>query len=69
MNIIWALIIAAVGALFITWGRTKSNLGLYRLLVARSRLPWGERVHGSYQIAGAPHDHRRCGHCRDRLSN
>ena len=53
MNIIWALIIAAVGALFITWGRTKSNLGLYRLLIARSRLLWGERVHGFYQVAGA----------------
>ena len=28
MNIIWALIIAAVGAVFITWGRTKSKFGL-----------------------------------------
>ncbi len=41
MNIIWGLIIAVVGALFITWGRTKSDLGLYRLLVARSRVLWG----------------------------
>jgi drug/metabolite transporter (DMT)-like permease len=53
MNIIGGLIIAMVGALFITWGRTESDFGLYRLLVARSRVLWGDRVHGFYQIAGA----------------
>ena len=53
MHIVWGLIIADVGALFIVWGRTKSNFGLYRLLVARSRLLWGDRVHGFYQVAGA----------------
>ncbi len=36
MNIIWGLIIAAVGTLFITLGRAKSDFGPYRLLVARS---------------------------------
>ena len=25
---------------------------LYRLLAARSRLLWGDRVHGFYQVAG-----------------
>ena len=53
MNFIWGLIIAAVGALFITLGRTKSDFGLYRLLVARSRILWGDRVHDFYQVAGA----------------
>ena len=53
MNIMWGLIIAMVGALFITWGHTKSDFGPYRLLVARSRVLWGDRVHGFYQIAGA----------------
>ncbi len=38
MNIIWGLIIAAVGALFITWGRTKSDFGLYRLSGQRTRV-------------------------------
>ena len=51
MNIIWGLIIASTGALFITWGRTTSNFGLYRLLVARSRVLWGDRVHGFHQVA------------------
>ena len=53
MHIVWGLIIADLGALFIVWGRTKSNFGLYRLLVARSRVLWGDRVHGFYQVAGA----------------
>ena len=53
MNIIWGLIIAMVGALFITWGRTKSDFGLYRFLVGRSRILWGDRVHSFYQIVGA----------------
>ena len=53
MHIVWGLIIAGVGALFIVWGRNKSNFGPYRLLVARSRLLWDDRVHGFYQVAGA----------------
>ncbi len=53
MHIVWGLIIADIGALFIFWGRNKSNFGPYRLLVARSRLLWGDRVHGFYQVSGA----------------
>ena len=55
MGIVWGLIIAAIGALFIVWGRTRSEFVVYRLLVARSRILWGEgdQVHGFYQVAGA----------------
>ena len=54
VGIVWGLIIAAIGALFIA-GRTRSEFVVYRLLVARSRLLWGDgdRVHGFYQVAGA----------------
>ena len=52
MGILWGLIIAAVGALFIVWGRTRSEFVVYRLLVARSRVLWGDRVHSFYQVAG-----------------
>lgn len=52
MNIIWGLIIAMVGALFITWGRAQSDFVVYRLLVARSRILWGDSVHGFYQVVG-----------------
>lgn len=53
MGSIWGLIIAAVGALFIVWGRSRSDFVVYRLLVARSRLLWGDRVHAFYRVCGA----------------
>ena len=55
MGIVWGLIVAAVGALFIVWGRKRSDFVVYRLLVARSRILWGDgdRVHGFYQVVGA----------------
>ena len=52
MDIFWGLLLAAVGATFIRWGRTQSDVGVYRLLVARSRLLWGERVHHFFQVSG-----------------
>lgn len=53
MGIIWGLIVAAIGVLFIVWSRQRSEFVVYRLLVARSRILWGERVHGFFQVAGA----------------
>ncbi|MEM9465484.1 MAG: hypothetical protein AAGA90_08910 [Actinomycetota bacterium] len=53
MGIVWGVIIAAVGVAFIVWGRTRSEFVVYRVLAARSRVLWGERVHGFYQAAGA----------------
>ena len=52
MGTIWGLVIALVGGLFIFWGRTRSSFLVYRLLAARSRLLWGDRVRGFYQVAG-----------------
>ncbi|MFM1837308.1 MAG: hypothetical protein RLZZ327_182 [Actinomycetota bacterium] len=55
MLMMWGLLIAMVGVLFVWWGRSKSEFVVYRLLVARSRVLWGsgDRVHGFYQCAGA----------------
>ena len=55
MGIVWGLIIAAIGTLFIVWCRTRSEFVVYRLLVARSRILWGQsdHVHGFYQASGA----------------
>jgi len=33
-------------------GISKSDFGIYRLMVARSKILWGEKVHRFYQIAG-----------------
>ncbi len=61
MGIIWGLIIAAIGALFIVWGRTRSEFVVYRLLVARSRILWGQggQAHGFYQVVGHPSASKR----------
>ena len=52
MNILWGCLIAVVGVFLFVSGTTKSEFVVYRLLVARSRILWGERVHGFYQVAG-----------------
>ena len=53
MGIVWGLIIAVIGAVFIVWGRGRSEFVVYRILVARARILWGERVHGFFWVAGA----------------
>lgn len=52
MNILWGCPIAAVGLFLFLSGTTKSRFIVYRLLVSRSKMLWGERVHGFYQVAG-----------------
>ena len=52
MGIIWGLLTAAIGTLFFVWGRARSEFVVYRLLAARSRILWGDRVHGFYQVVG-----------------
>ena len=52
MSIVWGCLIAAVGLFLFVSGTTKSEFIVYRLLVARSKILWGERVHGFYQVAG-----------------
>jgi hypothetical protein len=43
---------AVIGILFVVWGRARSDFVVYRLLAARSRVLWGDRVHGFYQVVG-----------------
>ena len=52
MNVLWGCLIAALGLFLFVSGTMKSQFAVYRLLVARSRILWGERVHGFYQVAG-----------------
>ncbi|HHI00744.1 MAG TPA: hypothetical protein ENL40_04635 [Thermococcus litoralis] len=53
MNPIWGLIIAAVGLFMLVSGLTKSDFIVYRLMIARSKMLWGENVHQFYQVVGA----------------
>lgn len=52
MTVLWGGLILLVGVLFVAWGRTQSDFVVYRLLAARSRMVWGDRVHGFYQVVG-----------------
>ena len=53
MHILWGSLMVAVGLFMVICGSTKSEFIIYRLMVARSRILWGEKVHRFYQIAGA----------------
>ena len=53
MHVLWGILIVLAG-LFLTISATvKSNFIIYRLLVYRSKILWGEHVHRFHQIAGA----------------
>ena len=53
MHILWGILIIFAG-LFMTISATvKSNFIIYRLLVYRSKILWGEHVHRFHQISGA----------------
>jgi len=52
MHILWGCLIAAFGLFLFVSGTLKSQFIVYRLLVARSKILWGERVHGFHQVAG-----------------
>jgi len=53
VNVLWGIVMMAIGVSFVYWGTTQSDFVVYRLLVARSRILWGDRVHRFYQIVGA----------------
>ena len=42
MQILWGSLMAAAGLFMLTCGTTKSEFIIYRLMVARSRILWGE---------------------------
>lgn len=54
MNMVWGLSMAAVGLFMLVCGTMKSEFAVYQLLVARSRILWGEgnAVHRFYQVSG-----------------
>jgi len=52
MNILWGILIIIAGVLQLIGGKLKTNFIIYRLMVARSKILWGENVHRFYQIAG-----------------
>jgi len=53
VKIVWGIVMAGVGLFMMISGLMKSDFVVYRLLVARSRLLWGDHVHVFFIIAGA----------------
>lgn len=51
-TLISGLAMIAVGALMVLGARRQSDFVAYRLIEARSRVLWGERVHAFLQLSG-----------------
>ena len=52
MSILWGLMIMAVGLILVVCGSTQSEFIVCRLMVARSRILWAEKVYRFHQVAG-----------------
>ena len=52
MNLLWGGLMILAGLLLLIGGTLKSDFILYRLLVARSKILWGEKVYIFHQISG-----------------
>ena len=52
MHVLWGCLIAAAGLFMLVCGLLRSEFAVYRLMAARSRMLWGEKVHRFYQIVG-----------------
>ena len=52
MQILWGILIVGAGLFMAICGSLKSKFIIYRLMVARSKILWGENVHRFYQIVG-----------------
>ena len=52
MNMLWGVLMAIIGLFMLVCGTVKSDFVVYRLLVARSRLLWGDAVHRFFQVSG-----------------
>ena len=53
MEILWGILMIMAGLFMLISSLIKSDFIIYRILVARSKILWGENVHRFYQIIGA----------------
>ena len=52
MHVLWGVLIVMAGLFLLVCGSLKSEFIIYRLIVYRSKILWGENVHRFHQIAG-----------------
>jgi len=53
MELLWGISMALVGLFLLVSATLRTDFVVYRLLVARSRLLWRDRVHLFHQVVGA----------------
>ena len=53
MHILWGVLMIIAGLFMLISATLKSNFIVYRLLVHRSKILWGDNVHRFHQISGA----------------
>jgi len=53
MHLLWGILIVLVGLFLLISSSKKSDFIVYRLIVARSKILWGDNTHRFHQIVGA----------------
>jgi len=52
MHLLWGVLIVLAGLFLLVCGRLKSDFFIYRLIVARSKILWGDNTYRFHQIVG-----------------
>ncbi|MGB5925535.1 MAG: hypothetical protein WBH01_05505 [Dehalococcoidia bacterium] len=52
MHLLWGILIVLAGLFLLVCGRLKSDFFIYRLIVARSKILWGDNIYRFHQIVG-----------------
>ena len=52
MHVLWGMLIVVAGLFLLICGSLKSEFFIYRLIVYRSKILWGEHVYRFHQIVG-----------------
>ena len=53
MHLLWGILIVLAGLFLLVCGRLRSDFIIYRLIVARSKVLWGDNTYRFHQTAGA----------------
>ena len=53
MHLVWVILIVLVGLFLLISSSKKSDFIVYRLIVARSKILWGDKTYRFHQIVGA----------------
>lgn len=52
MNLLWGGLLILAGLFLLVCSSLQSKFFIYRLMVARSKILWGEKVHRFHQVSG-----------------